>query len=84
MFWCRQMQRNRIGTCKTETSSLRDVNNNILFLVGLEVLAPVVMRNYIFCDITPCWTSKVNRRFGRQYRLHNRDPRKKPNKKPTT
>jgi hypothetical protein len=33
-------------------------------LVGFEALTAVVMKNYIFCGITPCSPFKVNRRFG--------------------
>jgi hypothetical protein len=37
---------------------------------GFEVLTAVVMKSTIFWDITPCSPVKVNRRFGRIYRLH--------------
>jgi hypothetical protein len=33
-------------------------------IVGFEVLTAVVMKSYIFWDITPCIPLKVNRRFG--------------------
>jgi hypothetical protein len=35
-----------------------------------EVLTAVVMKSSIFYDITPCSPLKVNRRFGRTYRLN--------------
>jgi hypothetical protein len=38
-------------------------------LVGFEILTAVAMRSTIFWDITPCSPLKVNRRFGRIYRL---------------
>jgi hypothetical protein len=33
-------------------------------VVGFEVFTPVVMKSFIFWDITPCSLLKVNRRFG--------------------
>jgi hypothetical protein len=39
-------------------------------VVGFEVLTPVVMKNSIFWDITPCSLLKVNRLFGGIYRHH--------------
>jgi hypothetical protein len=36
----------------------------VKFIVGFEVLAPVVMRNSNFRDITACNPLKVNGRFG--------------------
>jgi hypothetical protein len=39
-------------------------------LVGYEVLTAVVIKNYIFWDITPCSLLKVNRCFGGTCRLH--------------
>jgi hypothetical protein len=38
--------------------------------VGFEVLTVVVMNSTVFWDILPCSPLKVNRRFGRIYRLH--------------
>jgi hypothetical protein len=38
--------------------------------VGFEVLTAGLMKSTIFWDITPCSSLKVNRRFGRTYRLH--------------
>jgi hypothetical protein len=32
--------------------------------VGFEVLAFVIIKSYIFWDITPCILSKINQRFG--------------------
>jgi hypothetical protein len=37
-------------------------------LVGFEVLTPVVMKNSVFWDITPCSPLKVKRRFRWTYR----------------
>jgi hypothetical protein len=39
--------------------TLEEVSN-----VGLEILITVVMKSYVFRDITPCSLLKVNRRFG--------------------
>jgi hypothetical protein len=39
-------------------------------IVGFEVLTAVVMKSTNFWDISPCSPLKVNRRFGRTYRLH--------------
>jgi hypothetical protein len=36
---------------------------------GFEVLTAVVIKSYIFWDITPCSLLKINRRFGRTYAL---------------
>jgi hypothetical protein len=41
-----------------------------LHYVGFEVLAAVVMKTTIFCDITPCSPLEYNRRFKGTYRLH--------------
>jgi hypothetical protein len=38
--------------------------------VGFEVPTAVVMKSYIFCDITSCSPLKVNRRFGGACCLH--------------
>jgi hypothetical protein len=38
--------------------------------VGFEVSMAVVMKSFIFWDITPCSPLKVNRRFGGTSRLH--------------
>jgi hypothetical protein len=43
--------------------------------VVFEVLTAVVMKGSIFWDITPCSSLKVNRHFGRTYRLHLQSPR---------
>jgi hypothetical protein len=37
---------------------------------GFEVLTAVVIKSFIFWDITPCSPLKVSRLFGRTYRLH--------------
>jgi hypothetical protein len=44
--------------------------NGVNDYVGVEVLTGVVMKSTIFWDITLCSPLKVNRRFGRTYRLH--------------
>jgi hypothetical protein len=36
----------------------------LYILIGFEVLTPVVMKSYIFWDITQCSPLKVNRHFG--------------------
>jgi hypothetical protein len=41
--------------------------------IGVEVLRAVVMKSTIFWDITPCFPSKVNRRFGGTYLIHRQD-----------
>jgi hypothetical protein len=38
--------------------------------VVFEVLTSVVMKSFIFWDITPCSLLKVNRRFGGTCHLH--------------
>jgi hypothetical protein len=38
--------------------------------VGYEVLIAVIMKSYIFSDITSCSFLKVNRRVGGTFRLH--------------
>jgi hypothetical protein len=38
--------------------------------VRFEVLAAVDMKSYIFWDITPCISLKVNLHFGRKFPLH--------------
>jgi hypothetical protein len=38
--------------------------------VGFDVLNDVVIKKYIFWDITPCSPLKVNLRFGGVCRLH--------------
>jgi hypothetical protein len=49
-----------------------------LYNVGFEVLTPVVMKSFIFWDITSCCLLKVNRRLGGTCRFHlqGRKPRK--------
>jgi hypothetical protein len=37
---------------------------------GSEVLTPVVMKSYIFLNITPYSPLKVNQRYGGRSRLH--------------
>jgi hypothetical protein len=49
------------------TGDITEDNGNY---VGFEVLTAVVMKSYIFWDITSCSPIKVNRRFGGTYRLH--------------
>jgi hypothetical protein len=44
----------------------RSSNGNL----GFEVLTAVIMKSTIFWDIMPCSPLKVNRWFGREYRLH--------------
>jgi hypothetical protein len=39
-----------------------------MFVVGFEVLRAVVMKSYVFWDITPCSPLEVNRRSGGTYR----------------
>jgi hypothetical protein len=48
---------------------------------GFEVLSVVVMKNFVFWDITPCIPLKVNQRFGRTCRLHLHGRRISRNKK---
>jgi hypothetical protein len=43
---------------------------NTIMHLGSEVLIAVVMKSYIFWDITPCRPLKVNWRFGGTCRLH--------------
>jgi hypothetical protein len=43
--------------------------------LGSGVLTAVVMKDFIFWDITPYRQLKVNRRFGGTYRFHIKDPR---------
>jgi hypothetical protein len=45
-------------------------HKSLIYRVGFEVLTAVVMKSTIFWDITSCSPLKVNRRFGRTYRLH--------------
>jgi hypothetical protein len=47
--------------------------------VGFEVLTAVVMKSTIFWDMTLCSPLKINRRFGRTYRLHLQGRRHKLN-----
>jgi hypothetical protein len=46
------------------------ITENILCLVGSEVLTAVIMKRTIFWDITPCSPLSVHRRFGGTCRLH--------------
>jgi hypothetical protein len=40
------------------------------FVIGFEVLTPVVMKSFIFCDIPPCSPLKVNPSFEITCHLH--------------
>jgi hypothetical protein len=52
-------------------SSPSQVPKNLkLDLQGFRVLRAMVMKSYIFWDITPCSPLKINRLLGRTYRLH--------------
>jgi hypothetical protein len=46
-----------------------DINNNLQY-VGFADVGTVTMNSSLFWDMTPCSPVKVNRRFGRTYRLH--------------
>jgi hypothetical protein len=54
---------------KIKILSRRTTFVTILLLVGFEALTEVVKKSTIFWYITPCNPLKVNRRFGRKYRL---------------
>jgi hypothetical protein len=41
-----------------------------VLLVGSEVLTAMVMKSYIFWNVTPCNPLTMNQRFGRTCRLH--------------
>jgi hypothetical protein len=43
--------------------------------LGYKALTTVAMKSSIFWDTTPCSLVKVNRLFGRKYRLHLQDRR---------
>jgi hypothetical protein len=43
--------------------------------IRFEILTPVVIKIFIFCNITPCSLLKVNLRFGGICRLHLQDRR---------
>jgi hypothetical protein len=47
---------------------------NICIHVGFEVLRAVVMKSYIFRNMTPCSLLEINRRLGGicRFRLHGR------------
>jgi hypothetical protein len=51
-------------------TSAENVANYHIDCVGSEVLTAVVMKSYIFWDITPCSPLKVNLRFVEECRLH--------------
>jgi hypothetical protein len=51
------------------TWTKEDINNNLQY-VGFPDVVTVVMKSYIFWDMTPCTPVKVNRRFGGIYHLH--------------
>jgi hypothetical protein len=38
--------------------------------VRFEIFTAVTMKNAVFCDVAPCRSCKINRRFGGTYRLH--------------
>jgi hypothetical protein len=42
----------------------------IMPLLRFDVLTAVIMKKFIFWDITPCSPLKVKRRFGETYRIH--------------
>jgi hypothetical protein len=44
----------------------------LLTFIGFDALTAVLMKNNIFCDITPCSPLKVNRCFGGTYRLKSK------------
>jgi hypothetical protein len=43
---------------------------NIIFVVGYEVVTVVIVKNSIFWNITPCSQLNVSRCFGGTCRLH--------------
>jgi hypothetical protein len=49
-------------------STIKVIKRNVI--AGFEVLTAAVTKNCILWDITPCNLLKVNRRFGRTFRLN--------------
>jgi hypothetical protein len=43
---------------------------NMKYLLEFEILTTLLMKSFIFWDITPCCPLKVNRRFGEKFHLH--------------
>jgi hypothetical protein len=50
--------------------STSTVCKTAVYIVGFEVLTAVVMKSFIFWDVTPCSLLKVDRRFGGTFRFH--------------
>jgi hypothetical protein len=49
--------------------------NKPTFKLGFEFLTAMLMKIYIFCNITPCRQLRVDRRFGGTCRLHLQNQR---------
>jgi hypothetical protein len=56
--------------------------NTVMNDLGSEVLTAVAMKSSVAWSITPCRPLKVNRRFGRTYRLHHHGRRIKQARNP--
>jgi hypothetical protein len=62
-----QVKQNRFPLVSIQS----EVVNNVMLFVGFEILAAVVMKNFISWDIERCVVRlNVNRRFGGICRLH--------------
>jgi hypothetical protein len=71
-------------TAAAESRLLQNPNASLKVRVGFEVLTAVVTKNFIFWDITPCSSLKVNRRFGRNIIPPSSGSQNKPSKNPAS